>query len=377
MRRTLAVGILVCFLLSIIPAISDSPIVVESEEAGISDSRLIDDSELTLGQIEALNAAGLARGTNTNWSAAGGSQSNDEIYEMIFDSQGNIIVCGTIYQASQFGAVQVYTEGEGDILIAKLTKDGTWEWAVSAGTALYYDECRGVTIDSNDNVYGTGYFQGEVNFGNTTVTTTGFDGWIARVNTTGQWDWAVKFGGFDVDVGWDLAADNHDNLYVTGYYQNFSELDATQLEDELETGNPRFFLAYYNVSNELWDWAKDSYGDGVSVPYQVVVETSTNSAYVVGYNTGSEEWAGTFQSNPQSTYAGFLVKYSDNGSFLWGQNTGGSQCFGANCGVYFNNVVMHPDGGVVVGGNFLMTYKKQSGAAVGGQGKLGRSSVAI
>ena len=78
---------------------------------------------------------------------------------MIFDSQGNIIVCGTIYQASQFGAVQVYTEGEGDILIAKLTKDGTWEWAVSAGTALYYDECRGVTIDSNDNVYGTGYFQ--------------------------------------------------------------------------------------------------------------------------------------------------------------------------------------------------------------------------
>ena len=116
MRRTLAVGILVCFLLSIIPAISDSPIVVESEEAGISDSRLIDDSELTLGQIEALNAAGLARGTNTNWSAAGGSQSNDEIYEMIFDSQGNIIVCGTIYQASQFGAVQVFTEGEGDFL---------------------------------------------------------------------------------------------------------------------------------------------------------------------------------------------------------------------------------------------------------------------
>ena len=49
-------------------------------------------------------------------------------------------------------------------MIAKLTKDGTWEWAVSAGTALYYDECRGVTIDSNDNVYGTGYFQGEVNF---------------------------------------------------------------------------------------------------------------------------------------------------------------------------------------------------------------------
>ena len=113
MRRTLAVGILVCFLLSIIPAISDSPIVVESEEAEISDSRLIDDSELTLGQIEALNAAGLARGTNTNWSAAGGSQSNDEIYEMIFDSQGNIIVAAQytkLHSSEQFKFTQKVKE---------------------------------------------------------------------------------------------------------------------------------------------------------------------------------------------------------------------------------------------------------------------------
>ena len=142
----------------------------------------------------------------------------------------------------------------------------------------------------------------------------------------------------------------------------------SQLEDSSESGNPRFFVGYYNVSAELWDWAKDSFGDGVSVPYQVVVESSTNSAYIVGYNTGSEECAGTFQSNPQSTYAGFLVKYSDSGSFLWGRTTGGTQCFGGSCGVYFNNVVMHPDGGVVVGGNFFMSYKKQSGAAVFGQG---------
>jgi len=369
MRRYLAVGILACFLLSLIPAISDSVSISESDGEIVINTKIIDDSELTLPQIEALNAVGMGRGTNTNWSATGGSMQNDEIYEMIFDSQGNVVVCGTIYQASQFGTIQVYTEGEGDILIAKLSKDGVWLWAVSAGTAMYYDECRGVTIDSNDNVYGTGYFQGTVNFGNTTVMTTGFDGWIARVNNTGQFDWAIKFGGFDVDVGWDLAADNYDNLYVTGYYQNFTEFDATQLTDTGQSEEPRFFLAYYNISAEQWDWAKDSYGTGVSVPYQVVVETSTNSAYVAGYNTGMEEWdSGTFSSNPQSTYAGFVVKYNESGSFEWGQNTGGSQCFGTNCGVYFNNVILHPDGGIVVGGNFLQTYKKQGGAIVTGSG---------
>jgi len=369
MRRTLAVGILTCFLLSLIPAISDSVPVSESDGEIVINKKIIDDSELTLPQIEALNAAGMGRGTNTNWSATGGSMQDDEIYEMIFDSQGNVVVCGTIYQASQFGAIQVYTEGEGDILMAKLSTTGDWVWAVSAGTAMYYDECRGITIDSNDNVYGTGYFQGSVNFGNNTVTTTGFDGWIARVNSTGEFDWAMKFGGFDVDVGWDLAADNYDNLYVTGFYQNFTEFDATQLTDAGQSGEARFFLAYYNVSAEQWDWAKDSYGNGVSVPYQVVVEPSTNSAYVAGYNTGMEEWdGGTFSSNPASTYAGFVVKYDDSGSFEWGQNTGGTQCFGSNCGVYFNNVILHPEGGIVVGGNFLQTYKKQNGGVVNGRG---------
>ena len=144
MRRLIAIGILACFLLSIIPAISQTESVVEAYDEIIINDKMIDDSELTLPQLDALNSIGMGRGANTNWSAAGGSQNDDEIYEMIFDSQGNIIICGTIYQVSQFGSIQVHTEGEGDILLAKLSKTGTWMWAVSAGTALYYDECRGV-----------------------------------------------------------------------------------------------------------------------------------------------------------------------------------------------------------------------------------------
>lgn len=370
MRRTIALGILACFMLSLLPAISlVNDLEIKSDEGDSIDDRIIPDSELTLAQIDALNAVGMGRSTNSNWSAVGGSASNDEIYEMVFDSQGNVIVCGSIYQVSQFGSIIVNTEGEGDILIAKLSKTGSWIWAVTAGTALYYDECRGVTVDSNDDVYGTGYFRGEVNFGNNTISTTGFDGWIARVNSTGQFDWAMKFGGFDIDVGWDIAADNHDNLYVTGYYQNFTEFDSSLLQAQTASENARFFIAYYNVSSSLWEWAKDTDGSGNSVPYQIVVEPSTNSAYVAGYNTGDESWGNySFNSNPQSSYAGFVVKYSDNGTFIWGQNTAGAPCFGTNCGVYFNNIVLHPDGGVVVGGNFLQTFKRQGGTVVTGQG---------
>ena len=367
MRRLIAIGILACLVLSYIPAIAEDSGVEENKESQLkTPSRLLDDSELTLGQVEALNSVGMGRGANTNWSAAGGSGNDDEIYEMQLDSQGNVIICGTIYQVSTFGAIQVDTEGEGDILIAKLSSSGTWEWAVSAGTALYYDECRGLTIDSNDNVYGTGYFQGSVSFGNTTITTTGFDGWLARVDSTGSWDWAMKFGGFDVDVGWDLVADNYDNLYVTGYYQNFTEFDATQLSAEAQSEDARFFIAYYNFSSAVWDWAKDSDGNGISLGFQLVHEPSTNAAYVVGYNTGYEEFSSNFTSNPASTWAGILLKFNDNGGMVWGTNVGGNNCpIGLNCGVYFNNIVLHPDGGVVVGGNYLIDYKTPLGNGAG------------
>ena len=369
MGRVIAVGIVVCFLFSIAPLMVDEIPGFDEPEFIAENSRIVDDSELTLQQIEALNSVGMSRNANTNWSATGGSMEVDEIYEMIFDSQGNIIVCGTIYQVSQFGSITVSTQGEGDILIAKLSKTGVWQWAVSAGTALYYDECRGVTIDSNDNVYGTGYFRGDVDFGGKVISTTGFDGWLARVNSTGQWDWAMKFGGFDIDVGWDVVADNYDNLYVTGFYQNLTEFNATQLVDYSQSGERTFYLAYYNVTAEQWDWAKDSTGNGVSEPYQLVLENSTNSVYVTGYSTDIEQWGGgSFTSNPASTWAGFVVKYNETGSFKWGRSTGGAPCTFQNCGAYFTNIVLHPEGGVVVGGNFVQSYKDQSGTVNSGYG---------
>ena len=49
------------------------------------------------------------------------------------------------------------------------------------------------------------------------------------------------------------------------------------------------------------------------------------------------------------------TKYSGT-IMLWG-----------SCGVYFNNIIIHPDGGSCWR-NYLQTYKKQTGTVVNGQG---------
>ena len=67
MGRVVAVGIVVCFLLSIAPLMVDEIPGFDEPEFIAENSRIVDDSELTLQQIEALNSVGMSRNANTNW----------------------------------------------------------------------------------------------------------------------------------------------------------------------------------------------------------------------------------------------------------------------------------------------------------------------
>ena len=309
--------------------------------------------ELNPAQELALQAVGM-RGANTTWANAGGSENNDAIYEMAYDSQGNIIICGSIFVDSQFGTIEVFTEGLGDILVASLSPNGTWLWVESAGTATAWDECRGIAIDKDDNVYASGYIMGNVSFGdNYTLHPKVYDGYVARVNaTTGEWDWAMNYGGFDIDVGWDVLVDDDLNIYVTGYYQNMTNFGSYTLGALEPSNDPRFFLAKYNWTFEDWDWAKSSSGSGLSSAFQMTFDQN-GDIYVVGYNSGSETWNNTFTSNHASTYAGVVLKYDTNGNLKWGKSYGGGSSFGVYTGIYFNNIVIDSQNRVIVGGNVL------------------------
>lgn len=311
--------------------------------------------EATLEQRESLAAFG--RSANTTWVNDGGSDRDDAIYEMALDSNGDIVVCGSIYRPSQLGSILVETWGEGDILVAKLSVNGVWLWAVSAGTALYYDECRGLAIDDSDNVYATGYFRDTVQFGSTNLTGNSWDGYVWKLLPNGSHIDAFKFGGFDIDVGWDVDVQSDYEVVVAGYFRNESAFGQFELEAAGEPGDPEFFAACYNMSTGLWQWAVQSNGNGLGSAFQLVVDRATDSTYVVGYTSGSEIFNNSFVASGQSTYSAILVKYDANGTYSWGKKISGPSCQFVNCGAYLTNVVLHPNGGVVVGGNFLIHAK--------------------
>lgn len=305
-------------------------------------------------QESALASTNLARNADPMWSAAGGSEDRDFIYEMVEDDSGNIYIAGSIFVDCWLGSIVVQTKGLGDIIVAKLDSNGTWLWAKSTGTAIAYDEARGIAIDDDGDVYITGYINGTVEFGSTTLESNGFDGYVAKLNgTNGNWIYAIQYGGFDVDVGWDLVVDSDENIYVTGYYQNRTTFGPYILEGGTPSSNSKFFIAKYNRTNpEPWRWAYSAVGDPVSVGFQLVLDDLEN-IYVVGYNSGTVTWHNSFTSTATGNYNGFILKYNTSGIFFWGRAVGTGSCFGGACGVYFNNVVMDSQNRIIVGGNQL------------------------
>ncbi|MDX9776786.1 MAG: SBBP repeat-containing protein, partial [Petrimonas sp.] len=98
---------------------------------------------------------------------------------------------------------------------------------------------------SSGNCYVTGNFNGTASFGATNLTCSGdYDIFVAILNTSGAWQWAVQAGGAGTDQGNSIAVDSSGNCYVTGYFSGTASFGATNLTS---SGGDDIFVAKYGV----------------------------------------------------------------------------------------------------------------------------------
>ena len=86
----------------------------------------------------------------------------------------------------------------------------TVQWAVKAGSSYsggYSSGGGGIAVDSSGNAFVTGHFVlNATTFGNTTLMTSGgSDVYIAKLSSSGEWQWAVRAGGSSWDDGYGIA----------------------------------------------------------------------------------------------------------------------------------------------------------------------------
>jgi hypothetical protein len=156
------------------------------------------------------------------WSAtATSSGSSVDLYAMDVLPGGDLVITGRCYGTGTFGAQSITVSGiYYDAYVARLSSAGQWTWVAQAGGS-HWDKGFGVCADAAGDVYVAGTFRNTATFGTTLLTATGSnnDGWLAKLDGNGQWQWAVQMGSIAYMEVYGMAMNAAgDRIALTGNY---------------------------------------------------------------------------------------------------------------------------------------------------------------
>ena len=127
-------------------------------------------------------------------------------------------------------SIGVTGNGYQDIFVAKINSAGNWEWATSAG-GVSYDEPITMVGLSGGSALVTGYFYGQgATFGSRGITNSGGNEiFVAKIGSTGNWEWAASAGGVDYDYPVSMVGLGDGSALVTGYFTSNATFYSTSV----------------------------------------------------------------------------------------------------------------------------------------------------
>jgi hypothetical protein len=253
------------------------------------------------------------------WQWATKASSTQAVYgqNVVVNSAGDVYICGTIQGTTSFAGVPSLTSGGyGDIFVAKLNSSGAWQWAKSA-SGPYADGAVGLAMDSNGDLIVSGNLTGPGTFGSYTATqASSTGGFLAKISSTGTWMWA-KPAGPAFSTAYALTLDASNNIYIAGYFQGTATFGNTITS----SGQHDMYLAKAD-SNGVWQWGLRGGGSGQD--YSLNIEKdSSNNLYVCGYFSGNATFGSTSLTG-QGADDIFIAKATPSGSWEWAVNAGGT-----------------------------------------------------
>ena len=231
-----------------------------------------------------------------------GSSDEDVATGVAVDSSGNSYVTGY----TDGGIDGNSSSGKKDFFLIKYNSSGTKEWTKQEGLSGY-DRAYGVAVDSSANIYVTGYTDKKLHGNNNSGKS---DMFIVKYNSSGTRQWTKQFGTSGWDVGYGVAADSSNNIYVTGYTEGGFDGNTSSGRRDI------ILVKFYDNGTKHWTQQFGTSSDDTG--YGVTVDSSDN-IYVTGF---------TFGGLDGNTYSGkgdiILVKYNSSGTKQWTQQSGSS-----------------------------------------------------
>lgn len=263
---------------------------------------------VTDGWIARFNRAGQVK-----WAKRFGDSSGDAGNSVAVDATGNIYLLADIDGFVNFGGGDIFGPGGGrDMAFVKYNGNGNHIWSHAYGSGGY-DQGTNCQIDPSGNPVICGYFSGTINFGGTDLTPTGSqDGFIAKFNSSGVWQWNQVIGGNGGQLAYGLATDPAGNIYSIGYF--LTEVTFQGFAPVASAGGADIYLAKFNSAGTP-QWTQRRGGTGDDAGFGIASDLSGNVTITGGFHDTMSLGGGSLVS--AGGYDGFLARYNTSGVHQW------------------------------------------------------------
>ena len=219
------------------------------------------------------------------------------------------------------------SNGNADSYLAKFDSNGNFEFARNIGGSSI-DLGQGIATDSNGNVWATGYFEGSINIdgqGQDDLTSNGSqDSYLAKFDSNGNFEFARNIGGSSVDRGHGIAMDSNGNVWATGYFSGTIDIDGDGNNDLTSNGGEDSYIAKFD-SNGNFEVAKNIGGSNTDQGLGIATD-SQGYVWTTGFFEGSIDFDGdgTDDLTSNGGQDSYVAKFDSNGDFEFAKKIGGS-----------------------------------------------------
>lgn len=189
------------------------------------------------------------------------------------------------------------------------------------GTSLDY--CTATDIDSQNNVYVTGYTLSTTNIATSGVyqSTIGgsFDIYLAKFNSNGALVWGTYFGSSNVEAAYGMCMSSNGNIYLCGDTFSTSGVATVGAHQTVYGGGiDDALLVKFDSAGQL-KWST-YYGGLYHDIAAAVVEDSNGNVIMTGHTESATAMAtaGSYNNLYASAYDVFIVKFDSTGVRQWG-----------------------------------------------------------
>ncbi len=160
-------------------------------------------------------------------------------YALATDTGGNLYVTGRFSGTGDLDpgpGTDVHSAKGSDAFLSAFGPSGEFKWALTWG-GEYHDEANDIAVDSLDNLYIAGAFQGnpDMDPGDGVLmlsASDSVDSFLSMFDASGSFFWALGWGGPDFDRANAVALGSSEDIYSAGLYWSTADLDPTNGIDE-------------------------------------------------------------------------------------------------------------------------------------------------